>query len=126
MLIRIRADNLDDIQETNEFIDDSGPAQATFLSQEEIAELKAQGISAEEMMQRQIERHGKFELKTDFSKEKWRKRKEKKCVQIDLVPGPADGLRVQVLSNDPAFRTYCIQHMPALPRPLSHIHPAHA
>jgi tRNA (adenine-N(1)-)-methyltransferase non-catalytic subunit len=48
------------------------------LSHEEIAELKKQGISAAEMIERQMERHEKFALKTDFSKEKWRKRKEKK------------------------------------------------
>jgi len=30
------------------------------------------------MIQRQMARHDQFGLKTDFSKEKWRKRKEKK------------------------------------------------
>lgn len=68
----------DDIKETNEFIDGSEESKASLLSQEEIAELRAQGVSAEEMIQRQMERHAQFELKTDFSKEKWRKRKEKK------------------------------------------------
>jgi tRNA (adenine-N(1)-)-methyltransferase non-catalytic subunit len=68
----------DDITETNEFIDDSEEAKQSLLSQEEITELRAQGISAEEIIQRQIERHERFGLKTDFSKEKWRKRKEKK------------------------------------------------
>lgn len=48
------------------------------MTQDEIAELRAQGISAEEMIKRQMERHAQFELKTDFSKEKWRKKKEKK------------------------------------------------
>jgi tRNA (adenine-N(1)-)-methyltransferase non-catalytic subunit len=69
---------IDDITETNEFIDDSEEAKQSLLSQEEITELRAQGISAEEIIQRQIERHERFGLKTDFSKEKWRKRKEKK------------------------------------------------
>lgn len=68
----------EDIQETNEFITDSVDAQAELLSSEEIAELRAQGLSAEEIMQRQIERHESFGLKTEFSKEKWRKRKEAK------------------------------------------------
>jgi len=67
----------DDIKETNEFIDDDD-TQLDLLTQEEIAELRKQGVSAEEMMQKQIERHDKFALKTDFSKEKWRQRKEKK------------------------------------------------
>jgi tRNA (adenine-N(1)-)-methyltransferase non-catalytic subunit len=30
------------------------------------------------MIQRQMDRHDQFGMKTDFSKEKWRKRKEKK------------------------------------------------
>ena len=67
-----------DITENNEFIEDTEPARAVLLSHEEIAELRAEGISAEELIQRQMERHERFGLKTDFSKEKWRKRKEKK------------------------------------------------
>jgi len=69
---------IDDITETNEFIEDSESAKAAVLSQEEIAELREQGVTAEELIQRQMERHERFGLKTDFSKEKWRKRKEKK------------------------------------------------
>ncbi|KAL1410018.1 tRNA (adenine(58)-N(1))-methyltransferase non-catalytic subunit trm6 [Vanrija albida] len=71
---------IDDIKETNEFIDDSEENRA-LLTSDEIAELKAQGVSAQEMIQKQMERHEQFELKTDFSKEKWRKRKEKKYLQ---------------------------------------------
>jgi tRNA (adenine-N(1)-)-methyltransferase non-catalytic subunit len=48
------------------------------MTQEEIAELRKQGLSAEEIMEKQIERHAEFDKKTDFSKEKWMKRKEKK------------------------------------------------
>ena len=55
------------------------------LSQEEIADLKAQGLSAEALIQKQIDRHGDFGLKTDFSKEKWRKRKEKKYAEAFLI-----------------------------------------
>lgn len=69
---------LDDIQETNEFIDDIEFTKTALLSQEEILELRAQGVTTEEMIQKQMERHDQFALKTDFSKEKWRKRKEKK------------------------------------------------
>lgn len=72
-----RADGIDDIQETNEFIEDDD-SKLDILSHEEIAALRAQGVSAEEMIKRQMERHDKFALKTDFSKEKWLKRKEKK------------------------------------------------
>jgi tRNA (adenine-N(1)-)-methyltransferase non-catalytic subunit len=69
---------LDDIKETNEFIDDTEINNSDLLSQDEIAALREQGVSAEELIQRQIERHDRFELKTEFSKEKWRQRKEKK------------------------------------------------
>lgn len=68
----------DDIKETNEFIDDTEINNSDLLSQDEIAALREQGVSAEELIQRQIERHDRFELKTEFSKEKWRQRKEKK------------------------------------------------
>lgn len=68
----------DDIKETNEFIDDTEISQSDLLSHEEINALREQGVSAEELIQRQMERHERFELKTEFSKEKWRQRKEKK------------------------------------------------
>ena len=48
------------------------------LTQEEIQELRASGATAEEIMEAQLKRHERFDLKTEFSKEKWRKRKEKK------------------------------------------------
>jgi tRNA (adenine-N(1)-)-methyltransferase non-catalytic subunit len=73
-------DVVDDIKETNEFIDDTEINNSDLLSQDEIAALREQGVSAEELIQRQIERHDRFELKTEFSKEKWRQRKEKKYV----------------------------------------------
>ena len=74
----------DDITETNEFIEDTEAARAALLSHEEITELRSQGLSAAELIQRQMERHDGFGLKTDFSKEKWRKRKEKKSVSCRL------------------------------------------
>jgi len=73
-----KSDAVDDIKETNEFIDDTEINNSDLLSQDEIAALREQGVSAEELIQRQIERHDRFELKTEFSKEKWRQRKEKK------------------------------------------------
>lgn len=69
---------IDDIVETNEFIDDTDTIQQELLTQDEIASMRAQGLSAEDIMKAQIARHERFGLKTDFSKEKWRKRKEKK------------------------------------------------
>ena len=48
------------------------------MTQDEIVALRKEGLSADEIMQKQIERHAEFSKKTDFSKEKWIKRKEKK------------------------------------------------
>jgi tRNA (adenine58-N1)-methyltransferase non-catalytic subunit len=48
------------------------------LSAVEIIALREAGCSAEEIIQRQIEKHDGFKLKTEYSKEKYRKRKEKK------------------------------------------------
>ncbi|KAK1923132.1 putative eukaryotic translation initiation factor 3 62 kDa subunit [Papiliotrema laurentii] len=97
---------LDDIQETNEFIDDDNE-KMDLLSHEEIAELKKQGISAAEMIERQMERHEKFALKTDFSKEKWRKRKEKKFSQtvLPLAPSVAN-ITTHYLTRSPASTLY--------------------
>jgi tRNA (adenine-N(1)-)-methyltransferase non-catalytic subunit len=52
--------------------------QSLLLSSEEIAELRNQGFTAEDIIQMQMERHDRFGLKTEFSKDKWKKRKEKK------------------------------------------------
>lgn len=68
----------DDVKETNEFIDDTEINRSDLLSHDEINALREQGVSADELIQKQIERHDRFDLKTEFSKEKWRQRKEKK------------------------------------------------
>ncbi|WWC65183.1 uncharacterized protein I303_107797 [Kwoniella dejecticola CBS 10117] len=69
---------IDDITETNEHIHDLPEMEKQTLSHEEIAELRAQGMSVEEIIKKQEESHERFKLKTEFSKEKWRRRKEKK------------------------------------------------
>ncbi|WVW80830.1 hypothetical protein I302_102819 [Kwoniella bestiolae CBS 10118] len=69
---------VDDIQETNEHIHDLPELEKQTLSHEEIAELRSQGMSVEEIIKKQEEAHEMFKLKTEFSKEKWRRRKEKK------------------------------------------------
>lgn len=51
------------------------------MTPDEIQSLREQGLSAEEIIEKQQERHGRFDLKTEYSKEKWRKRKEKKYGQ---------------------------------------------
>jgi tRNA (adenine-N(1)-)-methyltransferase non-catalytic subunit len=69
---------------TNELIDDNPDlvtsTQTLLLSSEEIAELRNQGFTAEDIIQMQMERHDRFGLKTEYSKDKWKKRKEKKWV----------------------------------------------
>ncbi|WVR08531.1 hypothetical protein IAU60_005586 [Kwoniella sp. DSM 27419] len=72
---------IDDITETNEFINDVQGMEKVTLSSDEINALRAEGYSAEEIIQKQIQAHEKFGLKTEFSKEKWRRRKEKKFYQ---------------------------------------------
>jgi tRNA (adenine-N(1)-)-methyltransferase non-catalytic subunit len=67
---------------TNELIDDiSGQeVESNLLTAEEIHGLRTQGVDGAEIIRIQEERHNRFKLKTEFSKEKWRKRKEKKYV----------------------------------------------
>ncbi|WWC92299.1 uncharacterized protein L201_007253 [Kwoniella dendrophila CBS 6074] len=69
---------IEDITETNEHIHDLPELEKQTLSHEDINALKAQGLSVEQIIKKQEEAHEKFKLKTEFSKEKWRRRKEKK------------------------------------------------
>ncbi|WVQ85808.1 hypothetical protein IAT38_007976 [Cryptococcus sp. DSM 104549] len=80
---------IDDIAETNELIEDLAESEKTTMTGKEIDELRAQGFSAEEIIQAQMARHDKFGLKTEFSKEKWRRRKEKKFFQTVLPLAPS-------------------------------------
>jgi len=48
------------------------------LTTEEIEALKKAGTSATEIISRQIEQHANYSLKTEYSKEKYKKRKEAK------------------------------------------------
>lgn len=57
------------------------------LSQQEIMELKKQGIDGREMIARQIAEHEAFELKNAYSKAKYQKRKESKYLKyFTLLP----------------------------------------
>jgi tRNA (adenine-N(1)-)-methyltransferase non-catalytic subunit len=73
---------IEETDATNELIDDNPDlvtsTQSALLSSEEIADLRNQGFTAEDIIQMQIERHDRFGLKTEFSKDKWKKRKEKR------------------------------------------------
>ncbi|THH29061.1 hypothetical protein EUX98_g5127 [Antrodiella citrinella] len=67
---------VEDTDATNELINDTQAVQP--LSLVEIEALKRSGLSASEIIQRQIEQHANFGLKTEYSKEKYKKRKEAK------------------------------------------------
>ncbi|KAJ9119047.1 hypothetical protein QFC22_003538 [Naganishia vaughanmartiniae] len=87
-----RMEELEETDATNELIDDiSGQeAESNLLTAEEIHALRAEGVDGAEIIRRQEERHNRFKLKTEFSKEKWRKRKEKKysMAVTPLAPTP--------------------------------------
>ena len=85
----------EDTDATNELINDGDSVQP--LTVEEIEALKKAGLSAEvchsprdschlshrnclqEIIKKQIEMHANYQLKTEYSKEKYKKRKEAKC-----------------------------------------------
>ncbi|TFK56619.1 Gcd10p-domain-containing protein [Heliocybe sulcata] len=67
---------VEDTEATNELINDGEFVQP--LTSEEIEALKKSGVSASEIIKRQIEQHANYSLKTEYSKEKYKKRKEAK------------------------------------------------
>lgn len=73
---------LTEIEETaanNENISSTGAQKLTFI---EIESLKNSGKSGREIIQKQVEEHSAFELKTEYSKDKYLKRKEAKYLQM--------------------------------------------
>ncbi|KAH8120055.1 Gcd10p-domain-containing protein [Phellopilus nigrolimitatus] len=69
-------DELEDTDATNELINDGIVVQP--LTNVEIEALKQSGVHASEIIKRQIEQHANYSLKTEYSKEKYKKRKEAK------------------------------------------------
>ncbi|KAI0652487.1 Gcd10p-domain-containing protein [Trametes meyenii] len=67
---------VEDTEATNELINDGQFVQP--LTVEEIETLKKAGLHATEIIKKQIEQHANYSLKTEFSKEKYKKRKEMK------------------------------------------------
>ncbi|EPQ60453.1 Gcd10p-domain-containing protein [Gloeophyllum trabeum ATCC 11539] len=67
---------VEDTEATNELINDGEFVQP--LTSEEIETLKKSGVPASEIIKRQIEQHANYSLKTEYSKEKYKKRKEAK------------------------------------------------
>ncbi|KAG8219563.1 Gcd10p-domain-containing protein [Butyriboletus roseoflavus] len=78
-LKRLPPRTMDEIEETNatnELINDGDFVQP--LTLEEIEALKKSGVHASEIIKVQIEQHANYSLKTEYSKDKYRKRKEAK------------------------------------------------
>jgi tRNA (adenine-N(1)-)-methyltransferase non-catalytic subunit len=67
-----------DTDANNELITDDQLVQP--LTTDEILALKESGLHASDMIKKQIEQHANYELKTEYSKEKYKKRKEAKSV----------------------------------------------
>ncbi|KAF8899064.1 Gcd10p family-domain-containing protein [Infundibulicybe gibba] len=67
---------VEDTDATNELINDGEFVQP--LTLEEIQALKQAGVHASDIIKKQIEQHANYSLKTEYSKEKYKKRKEAK------------------------------------------------
>lgn len=70
-------EEIEETNATNELINDDGNFVQP-LTSEEIEALKASGAHVTEIIKRQIEAHTNYELKNEYSKEKYKKRKEAK------------------------------------------------
>ncbi|KAF7347586.1 tRNA (Adenine(58)-N(1))-methyltransferase non-catalytic subunit TRM6 [Mycena venus] len=71
---------VEDTDATNEYINDGEFVQP--LTLEEIQALKQSGAHASEIIKMQIEQHANYSLKTEYSKEKYKKRKEAKYSKV--------------------------------------------
>ncbi|EEB91850.1 hypothetical protein MPER_09726 [Moniliophthora perniciosa FA553] len=69
-------EEVEDTDATNELINDGEFVQPLTLS--EITALKQSGVHASDIIKKQIEQHANYSLKTEYSKEKYKKRKEAK------------------------------------------------
>ncbi|KAG6817920.1 hypothetical protein H0H87_012388 [Tephrocybe sp. NHM501043] len=67
---------VEDTDATNELINDGEFVQP--LTIDEIQKLKVSGVHVSDMIKMQIEAHANYSLKTEYSKEKYKKRKEEK------------------------------------------------
>ncbi|KAH0838075.1 Gcd10p-domain-containing protein [Lanmaoa asiatica] len=72
-------DEVEETNATNELINDGEFVQP--LALEEIEALKKSGVHASEIIKAQIEQHANYSLKTEYSKDKYRKRKEAKYLK---------------------------------------------
>ncbi|KAF8314352.1 Gcd10p-domain-containing protein [Cantharellus anzutake] len=79
-------EELEDTNANNELINDGSFVQP--LTHPEIEELKRSGASFTEIWKRQTEQHANYELKTEYSKEKYKKRKEAKFAKRVTIIEP--------------------------------------
>ncbi|TFK19974.1 Gcd10p-domain-containing protein [Coprinopsis marcescibilis] len=77
---------VEDTDATNELINDGQAVQP--LTVEEIKALKLAGVHSSDIIQKQVENHANFALKTEYSKEKYLKRKEAKYSKVFTTVEP--------------------------------------
>ncbi|XP_006454143.1 hypothetical protein AGABI2DRAFT_147510 [Agaricus bisporus var. bisporus H97] len=70
---------VEDTDATNEYINDGEFVQPLTIT--EIQTLKQAGVHANDIIKKQIEQHSNYSLKTEYSKEKYKKRKEVKYIK---------------------------------------------
>ncbi|KAF8971709.1 Gcd10p family-domain-containing protein [Flammula alnicola] len=73
-------EEVEDTDATNELINDGEFVQP--LTVDEIQALKRSGVHASDIIKKQIEQHANYSLKTEYSKDKYKKRKEAKYSKI--------------------------------------------
>ncbi|BGP14425.1 tRNA (adenine(58)-N(1))-methyltransferase non-catalytic subunit trm6 [Rhodosporidiobolus nylandii] len=78
-VVKVTLKEIEETEANNEFIKSQGAQALTFA---EIKALKESGLSGRDIIQKQIEEHKTFELKTEYSKEKYMKKKEAKYLQL--------------------------------------------
>ncbi|KAI0033977.1 Gcd10p-domain-containing protein [Vararia minispora EC-137] len=79
-------EDVEDTEATNELINDGMAVQP--LTAMEIETLKQSGVHAAEIIKKQIEAHANYELKTEYSKDKYKKRKEAKFLKAFTTVEP--------------------------------------
>ncbi|KAM0788425.1 hypothetical protein ACM66B_001561 [Microbotryomycetes sp. NB124-2] len=83
--LRATLDEIEETEATNEFIMSAGASGMTY---EDIQALRDEGLSGREIIAKQIEQHAAFDLKTEYSKDKYKKRKEAKYVKAFTLIEP--------------------------------------
>ncbi|KAF9454191.1 Gcd10p-domain-containing protein [Macrolepiota fuliginosa MF-IS2] len=77
---------VEDTDATNEYINDGEFVQPLTIA--EIQALKQTGVHASDIIKKQIEQHSNYSLKTEYSKEKYKKRKEAKYFKTFTTLAP--------------------------------------